>query len=158
VDLRAGGRHDVEGYFVLQREHVRHFAIELVAPEMVSRIGLDELGCDTNTAAGLSNAPLQHIVRAQLAADFGHIDGFALEQKRRTSCEYGHSRLSRKSGDDLVGEAVGEIVNVLVATQIVEWQDRNRGNTSCGWGSGQMEFSRASFLSLTQPAPNAYGL
>ena len=75
-DLECG--HDLLRDFGLQIEDVGQLAIVLLAPEVKSAGGVDQLGRDPNAPPGFANAALEHVANAQLAAHILNLDRLPL--------------------------------------------------------------------------------
>src|SRR5262245_15857672 len=89
--------------------------------------GVDQLGGDTNPVSGLADASLEHVTHAELARN-GRNSG-----RRRTELKRGSARGDLEPVDasehveDLLGDAVGEILLILLGRQVREREHCNRG-------------------------------
>src|ERR1700678_2326709 len=76
--FRRDGCDDAVGYFVLNGENVREFAIVPPSPDMSAMVRLDELGGDANAVGHPANAAFEDIADAEFSPDPAHIDGLTL--------------------------------------------------------------------------------
>ena len=82
---------------------------------------VDQLGGDAHPPARAPNAALENVARAEILGEFRQADRLELEGGRaRDDLQLAEAR---QVGDDVLGEAVGEIL-VDLGAQIVEGQYR----------------------------------
>ena len=86
---------------------------------------IDQLRGDPHPIARLADAPLEHVANAERLADFLHMDVLALEGERGIAGDDEELRQFRQGRDDVLGDAVGEIVLLRIAAHILEGQDRD---------------------------------
>ena len=77
--------------------------------------------------AGLAHAAFEHVAHAELAADLLHVNRPALVGEARIARDDEQPAHARQGGDDVVHHAVGEIVLLRIAAQVVERQDGDGG-------------------------------
>ena len=116
---------DVERDLVLQREHVVERAVEALAPQLVSALGIDHLRGDADAAAVLAHASLHQIAHAQRAGDLLHVDRHAPVGEAGMARDDEQPFDARQSGDDVLDHAVGEIGLFRIAAEIGEGQHRD---------------------------------
>src|SRR5690242_19385615 len=71
------------GYLILQIEYVAQISVHLFSPKMGVGGCFDQLAGNANTASGLPNTSLQHVVHTKLSSDLLDIDGLAFVGKGR---------------------------------------------------------------------------
>src|SRR5215472_9860854 len=81
VKLGLDRRHDPLGNLVLHREDVAEVAVVAFGPDVIARLGLDQLGSYAQPIAALPDTAFEDITHAELAADLLHIDRAALVGK-----------------------------------------------------------------------------
>jgi hypothetical protein len=74
--------------FVLHVEEIGERLIEPLGPEMIARLGVDELDVDAHAISAVLDATLEDITDVQLAADLFQIDGFALISEGGVSTDH----------------------------------------------------------------------
>ena len=101
---------------------------------MMAGCRLDQLGRDPDPGAGLADAALEHVADAEVAADLLHPRGLGLVGHDRVARDHAQLLEAGQLGDQVLGQAVGEVVLLGVAAEVRERQDRNRGQR--GWPPG----------------------
>jgi hypothetical protein len=91
---------------------------------VISRV--DELGGDPHPIARFADAPLQDITHAERLADLLDMNVPALEREGGIAGDDEELGQFRQSRDDVLGDAVGEIVLLCIAAHVLERQDRDR--------------------------------
>ncbi len=76
--------------------------------------------------AGLAHAALEHVAHAELAADLLHVDGPALVGEARVAGDHEQPADARQRGDDVLDDAVGEVLLLRVAAHVLERQHGDR--------------------------------
>ena len=125
--MSGQGRHDLSGDFVLYRKNVLELAVVAFGPKVLARRGIDELRGDAHPVSGLAHAALDDIGDAERAANVLDLRRLALVMERRCAADHEQRAESDELGDDLVGDAVGEIVLLRVVREIGERQHGDRG-------------------------------
>ena len=113
------------GDLVLNREDVSHFAIVPLGPEMVAVGDVDELCGDANPPAGAPHATLEHRGDVELLTDAAEIEVLALEGEGRCPRRHAQAGQLGQGVDDLLGDAIGEILVLGVAADVGEGQHGN---------------------------------
>ncbi len=126
-ELRLDCSDNLPGDFVLQGEDVCQIAVVAVGPDVVIRRGIDQLRGNAHTITALAHAALQHVAHAQFAGDALNVDRLALVGERRIARDDEEPAQLRQTSDDVLGNAVGEIFLLGVATHIGERQHGDRG-------------------------------
>ena len=106
---------DGRGNLVLNREDVREIPIETLGPQLIAVLGVDELCCDAHAVPGLANAALERGADSQSPADLGDVEILALKGERRGAGDDAQPGHSRQGVDDLLGDAVTEVLLILLA-------------------------------------------
>src|SRR5215471_12140332 len=107
---------------------------------------IDELPRDAYPACRLTDAAFEHVTDTQLACHLLHVHGAALVGEAGIACDDEQPVIPRQSGDDVLHHAIGEILLLRVAAQVLERQHRNR------WLVGERE--HRSLRRWTSLAPN----
>src|SRR5437879_6438481 len=84
LNSRDNGERDV----VLQRENVRHVALEPVRPDVCARSCFNQPAGDANFPRRLAHLPLEDIAHAKPPPDFLDVDRFALEGETRIASDH----------------------------------------------------------------------
>ena len=92
---------------------------------MGAGLGVDELRRDAEIVAGAPDAALKHIAHAELAPELGNVYRLALVLEGRVAREHAQVARPRQLGQDVLGQAVAEILLVCVAAQVDEGEDRD---------------------------------
>ncbi len=121
------GSDDAAGDLVLHGEDVGEHPVVALGPEMPARGRVGQLRRDPNPLPGPADAPLQDVAGTQPGTHFTHVEGRPLEGEGRLARGHEQTGDLGEVGDEVVGDAVAEIVLVGVVTQIRERQDRDRG-------------------------------
>src|SRR3954468_8881498 len=87
----------------------RKFAVVSLRPEVIAERGVDQLAGDAHPACRFAHASFKHVSHAELACDLAHVDRFVLVGKGGVARDHEEPLLLREPGDDVVGQAVGEI-------------------------------------------------
>ena len=103
------GLGDAHRHRVLHGEHVAQRLIVRLRPRVVARRCLRDLHGDADAVADVSQAPLQHVAHAQVAAHALWVDGPARpESQRRVATGHAQAGHVTQSGDELLGDAFGQ--------------------------------------------------
>ena len=131
VDL---GRHqphlqlfdDGPGDLVLDGENVGQIAIIAFGPDMAAAAAVDQLAGDPQAVAGLADAAFEQIADAKIGGDPLEVLRLALVGEAGVAADHKQAGDLGQIGDDVLGDAFGEIIVLWVAAQIVERQHRDR--------------------------------
>ena len=146
VKLRLDRGDDGFGDLVLHREHVGEVAVVALRPEMAAGGDIVELRRDAHAVAALADAALDHIADAELLGDLFHVDGLALVDERRVARDHEEPAQLRQRGDDVLADAVGEILLLRIAAHVGE---RQHGD---GRPVGQRQSGRAAIREVLPAA------
>src|SRR6266571_6340334 len=94
---------------------------------MIAGLRLDELAADADSIPRLPHGALKHIADAEFAPDLLYIHSAALVGKARIAGDDEQPFDAREASDNLLDDAVGEIVLLGIAAHIGEGQDGDRG-------------------------------
>ena len=86
---------------------------------------VDQLGGDAHPVAALAHAAFQHILHAELLGHLAHVGRRALVGKARIAGDHKEPVEPRQRGDDVLGDAVGEIFLLGIARHVLERQHRD---------------------------------
>ena len=86
----------------------------------------DELRRDADAVAGLSDAAFENVRHTKGRGDLANVLMLALERERRGARDHLQARDLRQEVDDFLGQAVAEVLVLLVAAHVLERQDRDR--------------------------------
>ncbi len=114
------------GDFVLDGENVGQVAIEALRPDVGAVAAGDQLGRDAYAWTGFAHAAFEQELDAEFLADVLHLHRATLVGERGVARDDGEARDLREISDDVLGDAVAEILLLRVAAHIGEWQDRDR--------------------------------
>ena len=147
---------DADRDLVLQFEHVFDQAIEAVGPEVRAGFGLDQLSGDAHPVAALAHRAFEDVAHAKLAADLLHVRRLALVGKTRIAGDDEEPADAGERGNDFLDHAVGEILLLGVAADVLKRQHGDRrlvGERQCG-GFGQ-DRGRPGRMRARRPRSNA---
>src|SRR5262245_65813242 len=82
--------------------------------------GVGELCRDAYPRSLPANAALQDVAHAEIAAYLAHVDALALVLERGIAGDHEQLGEPRQLGNDILGDAVAEVVLALVATNVLE--------------------------------------
>lgn len=111
---------------VLELEQVRARPLVAIRPQLLARLGIDQLHGDAQTIATTTNGALDHIGDPELGSHFADIDETTLVGEGRLAGDDEEIANARQRRGDLLDDAIDEIV-VLLAAQIVERHDDDGG-------------------------------
>src|SRR5262245_24655486 len=93
----------------------------------------NELAGDAHTVAGLANTSFQNITYAEIASDLTHVDRSSFVGEGRVASVHEQCLAARLAGDDLLDQAVDEIILLRIPAQIL------KGQHGDGWPLGQRQ-------------------
>ena len=96
-------------------------ALIALGPEMMSFTRIDKLSIDANRIASASHAALEDILDPEILSDFLHLGRLVLIGKGRVARDHEQTINFRKVGDQIFGDAVGEMLLLGIVAQIGEW-------------------------------------
>ena len=112
---------------VLDLEDIGQIAVVAVGPQVTAGCRVDELRGDPHALAGAADGAFEHRPHAKLAADGADVDRASLVSEARIARDYRQAGDLRQVGDDVFGDAVGEIFLLGIARHVGEWQNGDRG-------------------------------
>jgi hypothetical protein len=118
--LHLEGIDDAVGDLVLEREDVVQAAVVAIGPEMPAAAAVDQLDGDAHAVPGLAHAALEDMADAERARRLTHFDRLALVGEDRVARDHEQRGHARQVGDDVLGEAVGEILLLGIAADVGE--------------------------------------
>lgn len=127
---RNGGRD-----LVLQVEKLLEIAIVALGPQLPAGFRLDQLRRDAHAIRGLPHAAVHQVIRPERQARRTRIATGTLEGKTGVAGNDRQRTVLGQRGDDVLGDAVREIVLLGIAAEIVERQDRD------GWPAAPLDRS-----------------
>ena len=153
-DLQRSG--DREGDLVLDFEDVLHLPVVPLGPEVIAVRDAHELGGDAEAGPGAADAPFQHRSHPELGADSAHVLVLPFEGESRGARGDAERLDLRQRVDDLLRDAVAEVLVLRVGAHVPEREHRDRGarrvrrGRSRGGGAGAAR-RRAGRLPLLGP-------
>ena len=116
----------------LHLEDIGQLAVVLLGPEMEPVPGVDELRRDAHAVARLAHAALEERGDVQLVGDDGQVLVLALEVEGRCPPRHPQAIDLGQGVEDLLGDAVGEVLLVLRGAQVGEGEHGDRGHSLRG--------------------------
>ena len=118
VKLRLDRRDDGLGDLVLHREHIGELAVVAFGPDVAAGCDVVELRGDPHPVAFLADAAFDHVADAELLGDLLQVDRLALVDERRVAGDDEEPAQLRQRGDDVLADAVGEILLLRLAAHV----------------------------------------
>src|SRR5262245_9673796 len=94
---------------------------------MCSRCRVDELSTDAHFVSRFAHTAFEHITHHQLEPELLHIDCAALVGEAGVPCDDEETAKARQRSDYFLDNTVCEVLLIAVATQVIEWEDSDRG-------------------------------
>ena len=141
-DSRSDGPGDRQRDLVLHCKYVGQITVVTLRPNVVAGLGVDELRGHANPLAAPAHAAFQHVAHAEFAPDLLHVDRIALVGEAGIAGDDEQRTAAGQFGDDVVGDAVREILLLRVAAHVGEgehgdrWSVRQRQRFGCRYGCG----------------------
>ena len=133
--VRAQRKGDPTGQFTLEREKIGDLAIVGVVPNVQVGPGIDQLSVDAHPIAGPSHRAFQDVSDPELLADLPQIARARPVLPNRSSADHLEVGDLRKTGENIVLDAVREVHVLQIVAKIFERQDGDaflrRVNRSC---------------------------
>jgi len=133
----------------LDGEDAVELAVVGLRPQMVSVRDVDELCRDPHAIAGLADASLQHVRHVELRPHLGDSHRAALERERRGPCRHAELGNPGEHVEQLLGEAIGEILVLRIRAHVHERKHGDRARV-CRHGA---LLCRVLILLPTDPQP-----
>lgn len=140
-----GARH-----FVLDHENVRHLPVVALRPEVCVARGVDQLRGDAHAISELAHAALEHVAGAQFPPDGLDVDRPPLVDESRIPGDHEQPRETRQVGDQVLGDAVAEVLLLRIVAEVGEGKHRDHRPAVSGPG-------RASLPRLREPYARCNG-
>ena len=118
LDLHLGRQ--AQRDFVLDRENVVDGAVVALRPDVGAVACVDQLRGDPNAIAALANATLQYIAHAELLRRLAHVDRAPLVDEARIARDHPQPGELRQRREDVVDQAVAEMLLLRVAAHVLE--------------------------------------
>src|SRR4029450_11816300 len=134
-DPRRAAPDATPGDLVLDREQVDQRTVVTLRPHVAAARGIDELGRDPDRRAGPSHTPLQHVTDIQVLRHLAHIARLPAIGERRVPRNDEERMKLRQLGDDVLADAVGEVLLLGIATHVRERQEGDGGGGAAAWGA-----------------------
>ena len=128
VELQLQGVGNRRRNLVLDGEDVGHLAVVALRPQVRAVGSQNELRRHTDAAAGAADAALEDVRHAERVRDPADVLVLAFERKRRRARNHLEAGHLRERVDDLVREAVAEILVVRIPAHVGE---RQHGDGGC---------------------------
>ena len=112
--------------FVLHVEEIGERLVEALGPEMIARLGVDELDIDAHAISAALDAALENIADVQLAADLLRVRGLAFVCESRVAGDDEGAADPRQIAREALRDPVDEMLLLQIAADIGEWQDDDR--------------------------------
>jgi hypothetical protein len=119
-------RHDGLRHLVVHLEDALELAVEALGPGVGPRRGVDELRGHAHAVTREAHAALEHVAHAELSRDLLHVHRLPLVGEARVARDHEELLHPGESGDDVLGEAVGQVLVGGIAREVGEGQDCNR--------------------------------
>ena len=114
------------GNFVLDGKHIPHFAVELLRPQTIAVRHVAQLRGNAQTVALALDAAFQHRGHVKQFADLPDVFVPAFESKGRGARRHAQFRHSGQCIEDVLGNAIAQILVLLVSTHIDKRQHGER--------------------------------
>src|SRR4029077_10613548 len=100
---------------------------EAVAPEMRAFARINELTGNAQAITRLAHTALHHVSHAEVTSDLPNVRRLTLVSKTRIARDHEQGLEARQAGDDVLDEAIDEILLLGVATHVLERQHGDGG-------------------------------
>jgi hypothetical protein len=152
--------HDAARDFVLHREDILEIPVVALGPDVAAALGVDKLRVNAHFHARLAHAAFEHVPHAELPADLLDVDALLLEGEGRVAGDDEQARDFGDVGDDVFGDAVGEVLLLGIAAHVGEGQHRDRGlarRRALGLGGGARCSGRCTAVGAHRERPHRVG-
>src|SRR5262245_37112298 len=95
---------------------------------------INELAADADPTPCFSHAAFKDVSDAQLLPDLLHVYRATFVRKARIASDDEQLPETRQSRNDFFDHAIGKVLLLAVATQVLKWQDGNRWLLGQGQG------------------------
>jgi len=114
---------DGAGDLVLDSKHVFKFSVIALGPAMGASSRVDELRRDTHAISSSADTAFEHVAYAELPAHFPDVGRLPFVLEARVARDDEELGEAGELCDDVLGDAVAEVVLFWVAAEIGEWKD-----------------------------------
>ncbi len=97
-------------------------AVVALRPKVLVAESIDQLRCDSNAAAAAPHTSFHDVPHAQFPRHVRDPHGPSSIGERGIARRYEQIRVARQFGDDVLGDAVREVLMFRIATHVLEWQ------------------------------------
>ena len=137
---------DRRGDVVLHGEHIGELTVIAIRPQLTAVTGADQLRRDPDPVPRPAHAALENRVHSEGVGNPADRHVLPFEGKRRRPRDDFQSRHPRQRVDDLLRQAVAEILLLAIRAQVRKWQHRDRRDVGAGrrgFLERQPQFGRA---------------
>ena len=124
--LQAESPNNVAGNLLLDREDVLHGPVEGFRPEIDAGCDIDQLRAHAQTRAGDAHTSRKHVGHLQLPAHLLHVLLDTAQPRRGVPGDYAHSPEPGERVDQLLGQAVAEVVVLRAGAEVGKRKHCNR--------------------------------
>src|SRR5208282_617011 len=115
---------------------------------------VDQLCGDPHALRSAADGAFEHRPHTKLAADGADVDRAALVSEARVARDYRQAGNLRQVGDDVFGDAVGEIFLLGIAGHVGEWQNGDRRRRAVRLRFGGIGFGGGEGCRAGMPLPD----
>jgi hypothetical protein len=126
LQLRRDRADHARRHLILQIEDVLETAVEVIGPQMRARRRVDELRGDAYALRRLADAAFHHVAHAQFAADLLDVRGVPFVSEARIARDHEQPTHVTQCGDDVLDDAVREVLLLRVIAHVLEGQHGDR--------------------------------
>ena len=154
IDLAREPRGDRAGDLILKIEQVLELQVEPVGPQRGLGGRVDELDGDAKALIRPAQTAAENVAHAEAALDLLGRIGAQVEQEGRMPRDHHQVAEPREAGDDILGDALAEVVVAGIAGEVGQRQDRDRrmadrfGQRTLAGRAGEPRRLRARVLDL----------
>ena len=127
IEMRLDRGNDRLGDLVLHGEDVGDVAVVALGPQMAAGGDIVELRGNAHLVAAPAHAAFDDVAHAEIMRDLVDVDRAALVDKRRVARDDEEPPQLGQRGDDVLADAVGEILLGAVAAHVDEGQHGDAG-------------------------------
>ena len=135
--IRAQGNRDSLGQFALQAEEIKQFAIEGIRPDVRIRARIDQLDVDAHAISRAPHRAFQNVSHSEGQADLAQVARARFVLANRSPADDFQVGDLGQVREDIILDAIREILILLIVAQIFEWQHRDaffRDTRCAGFG------------------------
>src|SRR5262249_37336886 len=117
---RPNRSNDAGRDLILQSKDVFERAFKALRPNVRRRVRVDQLPRNAYSITGFSQAAFEYVAHAEFAADLLDVYGSVFVGEARVARDDEEPPDTRERGDDVLDDAVGKVLLLGVAAQVVE--------------------------------------